>query len=69
MLERPRKLVVEPLHKRHDTARDLEYLSRRNGRLLIVVFPFLGVFDDNNFPNVLENVQQIVELLLCPGLN
>lgn len=65
VLERPSELVIEPLHKRHNTTRNLEDLSRSDGGLLIVIFPLFSTLNDDNLFGSLERLQKLVELLLC----
>lgn len=67
VLQRARELVVQALDEGGDAAGDAEDLARRDGRQLLVVLPVLGVLDHNNVLVVLENLQQLREVLLCPA--
>ena len=64
VLEGASELVIEPLNKRNNAARDAEDLAWCNGRQLLVILPLLGVLNDNNFLAVFENLQQLAKFLV-----
>lgn len=65
MLERTCELVVEPLNEGGNASGDLEDLLRGDGRQFLIVFPFLGVLDDDNVLVGLKNLEKLGKIALC----
>jgi hypothetical protein len=64
VLERTSELVVEPLNEGGNASGDPEDLFRGDGRQLLIVFPLLGVLDDNNVLVGLQNLEKLGEIAL-----
>jgi hypothetical protein len=66
VLERAGELVVKSLNEGYDAAGNAEDLAGFDVGQLLVVFPLLGVLDDDNLIAVLENLEELAELLVGP---
>jgi hypothetical protein len=64
VLQRAGELVIEPLYKRHNAARNAEDFASTNRGQLVVVLPLFGVLDDDNLVGVLENFEKLAKLLV-----
>jgi hypothetical protein len=64
VLQRAGELVVEPLYKGHNAARDAEDLALLNRGQPVIVLPLFGILNHDNLVGVLKDLEELAKLLV-----